>query len=244
VTAALSALRAEGLKASGIACDVGDAASVAALADHAEADFGPIDIWVNNAGLSAPYGPTAHLPLAALRALVDTNIVGTMNGSVEALRRFLPRGRGKLVNLLGRGDTGSVPLQNAYSSSKVWVRNFTRALAKEYQDSGVGVLAFNPGLVRTQLLTEVDALRGWETKLRPLEVVTAIWGNEAEVPAARLLDLVSPKTDGRTGLVVKVLSRGFMMGRLFAALGRLVSGRGLGAKKLDVTVVEAPPGLD
>ena len=86
-------------------------------------------------GLSAPYGPSAHIPSAIFRALIDTDVVGTYNGSVTALRHFLGKKSGRLINNLGRGDTGSVALQNAYSSSKVWVRNFTRALAKEYEEA-------------------------------------------------------------------------------------------------------------
>ncbi|HUX36350.1 MAG TPA: SDR family oxidoreductase [Rectinemataceae bacterium] len=241
--AAVAALIERGAKAVGMACDVSDFNAIEALAEFAESAFGPIDIWINNAGLSAPYGPTAHLPMAAMRAVVDTNIVGTMNGSVVAMRHFVPRGRGKLVNILGRGDKGSVPLQNSYSSSKAWVRNFTRALAKEYSGSGVGVFAFNPGLVRTDMLSKVEALRGFGEKMKALAVVTALWGNAAEIPAARIVDLLSPRTDGRTGKEARVLTAAFMFRRTLAGLWRMVSGRGLGTKELEIGLVEPPPGL-
>ena len=240
---AVASLAAGGARAVGRACDVSDPEAVEALADLAESSLGPIDFWVNNAGLSAPYGPTAHLPIGALRAVVDTNIAGTMNGSVVALRRFLPRAGGKLVNLLGRGDDGAIPLQNLYSSSKVWVRNFTRALAKEYAGSGVGIFAFNPGLVLTDMLSRIEAVRGHEGKLRPLAVVKALWGSPAEVPAARVVALLSPRTDGRTGLVDRVLSPGFMLRGALSALWRMARGRGLGEEELDISVVEPPEGL-
>ena len=241
--AAVAGLAAGGARVVGRACDVADFESVEALAKLAESSLGPIDFWINNAGVSAPYGPTAHLPIGSLRAVVDTNIAGTMNGSVVALRRFVPGSRGKLVNILGRGDDGAIPLQNLYSSSKVWVRNFTRALAREYAGSGVGIFAFNPGLVLTDMLGKVEALHGYGEKLRPLAVVKAIWGNPAEVPAAKIVDLLSPHTDGKTGLKVKLLTPGFMLRGVLAALGRMISGRGLGAEELDVRYVEAPEGL-
>lgn len=241
--AAVSALIDGGARAAGMACDVGDYGAVEALAELAESELGPIDIWINNAGLSAPYGPTAHLPIGTLRALVDTNISGTMNGSVVALRRLAPRGAGKLVNILGRGDDGSVPLQNAYSSSKVWVRNFTRALAKEYAGSGVGIFAFNPGLVLTDMLSKVEALRGYGEKMRPLAVVMALWGNPAELPAARIVELVSSRTDGRTGIAAKVLTPGFMLRGALAGLLRMATGRGLGAEELEVKLVEPEGGF-
>ncbi len=241
--AAVADLVAGGAGAVGRACDVADYDAVEALAGLAESAFGRVDIWINNAGLSAPYGPTAHLPVGALRAVVDTNIAGTMNGSVVALRRFVPRGAGKLVNILGRGDGGAIPMQNAYSSSKVWVRNFTRALAKEYAGGGVGVFAFNPGLVLTDMLSKVEAVRGYGDRMKPLAVVKALWGRPAEVPAARIVDLVSPRTDGGTGIEAKVLTTGFMLRGALSGLWRIVTGRGLGAKELEVKSVDPYPGL-
>ena len=131
VDAAVQSILAKGQRATGLPCDVGDLAQVEALAAHAVATFGRLDIWVNNAGLSAPYGPTAHLPSSEFQATVNTNIVGVYNGSVTAIRHFAPQRSGKLINLLGRGDNQPVPFQNAYASSKTWVRVFTSRSAKE-----------------------------------------------------------------------------------------------------------------
>jgi glucose 1-dehydrogenase len=242
VDRAAAELKSAGFKVAGFSCDVADLFRVEALADFAEAQFGPIGVWVNDAGLSAPYGPSAHVPSPIFRSVIDTNIVGTYNGSVVALRRMLPLGRGRLINILGRGDTGAIPLQNAYSSSKVWVRNFTRALAKEYEGSGVGIHAFNPGLVRTEMIGDVEAVRGWEGKLEPLRVVSAIWANEASVPAEKAVWLASDATEGRTGIMAKVLTTPSMLGGLVRAGGRIVSGKGLGASPMKVRVVEAAVG--
>jgi NAD(P)-dependent dehydrogenase (short-subunit alcohol dehydrogenase family) len=223
VDVAVQAIQAQGRRASGLACDVGDLAQVQALAGHALAIFGRLDVWVNNAGLSAPYGPTAHLPSADFQATINTNIVGVYNGSVTALRHFVPQQRGKLINLLGRGDNSPVPLQNAYASSKTWVRSFTSALAKEYANSGVGVYAFNPGLVTTEMLSHVQAVRGYETKLNPLKVVVGFLGNPPEVPAERALWIASSATDDRTGLSVKVLTPGFLLARGLRAAWRWIT---------------------
>ena len=65
---------------------------------------------------------------------------------------FLAQGSGKLINLLGQGYKGPVRWQNAYASSKIWVRSFTKALAEETRGMGVDVFAFNPGMVLTDLL--------------------------------------------------------------------------------------------
>lgn len=223
VKLAVDSLRAEGYPATGLACDVADFAQVEVLAEHAIQTFGHMDIWVNNAGLSAPYGPTVHIPAEHFMKVVGTNIVGTYNGSVIAMRHFLKRKRGKLINVLGRGDTGAIPMQNAYSSSKAWIRNFTKVLAREYKDSGIEVMGFNPGLVRTEFLSSVQVVRGYETKLNPLRYVVMLWGNEVEVPAQKALWLASSATDGKTGLLAKVLTSGFMISRLITVpLSRLL----------------------
>ncbi len=222
VDLAVDSLREAGYQATGIACDVSDIQQVEALAEFAVRTFGRIDIWVNNAGLSAPYGPTAHIPSGDFMSVINTNITGTYNGSVTAMRYFVAQKSGKLINLLGRGDNGSIALQNAYSSSKVWVRNFTKALAREYKNSGVGVFGFNPGLVRTEMLSNVHALNGFEEKLNPLRYVTLLWGNEADVPAQKALWLASSATDGKSGMQVTVLTAWFKLSRLIALpFGRL-----------------------
>lgn len=205
VAEAVSALRAAGAQATGCACDVAVLEQVRALMEHARSTFGVPDLWVNNAGLSAPYGPTAQVPPERFRQVIGTNILGTYHGSLVAMEQMVPRGRGKLINLLGRGDRRPVPKQNAYASSKAWIRSFTSSLAAEYRDSGVGVYAMNPGLVDTDLVRHPEAVAGYEAEMAPLRTVLRLWANSPEVPAARAVWLASAATDGRTGLVVNVL---------------------------------------
>lgn len=206
VDAAVAGLVASGARAAGRACEVSDLQQVQALADLALSTFGALDIWVNNAGLSAPYGPTADIPAAYFKQVVETNILGVYNGSRVAVQAMRPRGRGKLINMLGRGDNKPVKFQNAYSASKIWVRSFTLALAQENAGTGLDVMAFNPGLVDTDMLRQVDAVRGFEEKVRPLETVMRLWANPPAVPAQKAVWLASAATDGRTGLVVSLLS--------------------------------------
>jgi glucose 1-dehydrogenase len=238
VDLAVDSLRKSGYQAAGFACDVADLQQVEALAQHAVQTFGRIDIWVNNAGLSAPYGPTAHIPSSDFLPIIQTNIIGTYNGSVVAMRHFLPQKSGKLINLLGRGDTGSIPLQNAYSSSKVWVRNFTKALAIEYKDHGVDIFGFNPGLVKTEMISNVQAVKGYEEKLNPLRFVTMLWGNEVDVPAAKALWLASSATDGKNGSMVTVLTKWMMLSRLIGLPFRKLLNRSTEMLNLNVTSVE------
>lgn len=220
--AALERLRAAGYAASGFACDAGDLEQVRALAQHTLATYGALDIWVNNAGIAGPYGPTADVPVELYERVVRTNILGTYYGSIVALDQFLAQGHGKLINLLGRGDDRPVKFQNAYAPSKAWVMSFTKALAQEYKGSGVGIFAFNPGLVDTELLRQLEAIEGYEKKLNPLRTVIRLWANPPNVPAERALWLASPATDGRTGLVVNVLGLPQIIAGLLRDLGRRI----------------------
>ncbi|MGD0611784.1 MAG: SDR family oxidoreductase [Anaerolineales bacterium] len=194
----------EGLQTAAFACDVSDRKQVEALADFAIRTYGHFDVWVNNAGIGGPFGPTLDLSVDDFRSVLQTNIFGTYYGSVTAMRHFLPRGSGKLINLLGAGERGPVPNQNAYASTKSWIRVFTLALAREYKTSGVGVFAFQPGLMETDLLKEVRTFEGYEPRLSSFMpfLIRAI-GKQPELPARKALWLASPATDGRTGLSVK-----------------------------------------
>lgn len=214
VEQAVNAIKASGYKATGAACDVGQYDQVKTLGEQAVSTFGKIDIWVNNAGVAGVFGPTAHIPRERFERVIRTNINGTYYGSMVALEHFVPQKSGKLINLLGRGDDGPVKFQNAYGASKYWVKSFTLALAKEYADAGIGIYAFNPGLVDTEMLRQVDSLEGYEKQLSRLSTIIRWWGNPPEVPAERALWLASSATNGKTGLVENVLGRKRIFGGL------------------------------
>jgi NAD(P)-dependent dehydrogenase (short-subunit alcohol dehydrogenase family) len=239
VEKAVRSLTDQGLHAAGLACDAADLEQVQALAELAVARFGGLDIWVNNAGTGAPYGPTVSIDPDLFKRVVNTNIYGVYHGSLTAMRYFTRQGSGKLINLVGRGEKKPVPLQNAYASSKAWVRSFTLALAAEYRESGVGVYAFNPGLVLTEMLTEAEAVAGYARQMSPLNTVIRLWGNPPEVPAQKALWLASSATDGKTGLAVDVLSPGMLVGGALRELGRRILGRP--PRFPETTFREVPP---
>lgn len=224
VTRAVDDLRSAGALASGLACDVADLSQVEALAAHAIETFGRFDVWINNAGYAAPYGPTMHLAPRAIVRNVGTNILGTYHGSLVAMRHFLQNGRGKLINILGRGDDGKpAAMQNAYAASKAWARSFTIGLAKEYRDSGVGVFAFNPGMLTTDFLTDLVAVSGYESRLKIMPTIIRMWARPPEMAAPRVVWLASAATDGRTGLAVHDFGRmAFLRGALREGLRRLM----------------------
>ena len=226
LNAAVQSITAAGGKVIGVPTDVTSPVQMEALAEAAVSAFGRFDIWVNNAGLSAPYGRTLDIPVDDFTMLMHTNIGGVYTGSLIAMRQFVNQGSGKLINMLGRGDNKPVPYQNAYSSSKTWVRSFTMSLAAEYKYiPGIGVFAFNPGLVDTEMLREVAAIEGFESKLKPLSTVMRFWANPPSVPAETAVWLASSATDGKTGLKKTVLTPTKVVGGLLRDVGRRATGK-------------------
>jgi glucose 1-dehydrogenase len=222
VQQAVENLRKQGFAAAGLACDTSDLQQVEALAQVAVSTFGKIDIWVNNAGVGAPYGPTVSIPSERFVRVVQTNILGVYYGSITALKYFLPQNSGKLINLIGRGAEKPVPFQNAYASSKIWVRSFSKSLAQEYKGTGIGVYLFNPGLVLTEMLTDVEAIETYGDQMAPLNTIIRFWGKPPAVPAQKALWLASSATDGKTGLEVSMLTPGLMVGGALREIGRRI----------------------
>ena len=216
-------LRAEGHEAVTCVCDVSDLKQIETLARFAIEKYGGFDIWVNNAGIAGPYGATLDLASQDFLGVLRTNMYGVYHGSITAMRHFLPRKAGKLINILGAGATGPVANQTAYGSTKTWIRVFTLALAKEYKDSGVGVYALQPGLMDTALLTKIITFEPYEKRLRDfMPFLVRAASNPPEIPARKALWLASAATDGKTGLDVRVGSRlGVLIGFLSEGLRTL-----------------------
>jgi len=180
---------------------------------------------------------------AAIAEAIESNpgvvvrLLRMVNSAAYGLAQRVDR-VGHAVNLLGRGDNGSVKFQNAYTSSKIWVRNFTETLAKEYDESGIDIFGFNPGIVFTDMINQVEAVAGYEEKMQPLRIVAPLLGNDADVPAAKALWLASAESDGKNGMMSTVLTRGFMLKRLLLGAWKWVSHR---FKKLDLHIERVEP---
>ena len=228
-----------GDRAAGLACDVSDLEQVRALAAAAVEKFGSIEIWVNNAGTSGPYGPTSEVSPQAFHTVINTNITGAYHGTKVALEHFLPRKTGKLINILGHGYKSPVPFQSAYASSKAWLRSFTMAVAQENPDSGVGIFAFNPGMMLTELLTDVDVVAGSEEKLKVFPTIIRMWARPPQVAAQKAVWIASSETDGKTGKLYNLHSFGHTLsGALKEGWRRITKQAG---KPLQINMHSIPP---
>lgn len=156
VERALRDLRHEGTDdlVAGTVADVGRPGDVDALWRFARARA-PVDIWINNAGVSLPSRSLWENDPEALARLIATNVAGVALGSRVAMRGMVEEGRGKIYNVEGFGALGhKLHGSAAYGASKRAVRYLTDAIALEARRSGVIVATVDPGAVQTRMLDE------------------------------------------------------------------------------------------
>ncbi len=110
--------------------DVADPAQLEAAAASIEAALGPIEVWINNAGIGV-WGWFEDVPEEQFRRVTEVNYLGTVNGTRVALRRMLPRDAGTIVQVLSVISHRGVPLQAAYSGAKYGLRGFSEAVRSE-----------------------------------------------------------------------------------------------------------------
>ncbi|HEY0206199.1 MAG TPA: SDR family oxidoreductase [Acetobacteraceae bacterium] len=118
--------------------DVSDSQQLMAAADLIESQLGPIDVWVNNAGVSV-YGKFLDITEEEFHRVTHVNYLGTVNGTRIALGRMIPRNHGTIIQVLSAISYRAVPLQSAYSGSKYALRGFTEAVRSELEEEGSAV---------------------------------------------------------------------------------------------------------
>lgn len=120
--------------------DVAEAAAVDRAAGELETEFGPPDVWVNNAMVTV-LAPTWQLTADEIKRVTEVNYLGAVHGTLAALRSMRPRGRGTIVQVGSALAYRAIPLQAAYCASKFALRGFTDALRTEllHEHNGVHV---------------------------------------------------------------------------------------------------------
>ena len=111
-------------------CDVADADGVEAATERVERELGPIDVWVNNAMLSV-FSPIKEMKAEEYRRVTEVTYLGYVYGSLAALRRMLPRDRGKIIQVGSALAYRGIPLQSAYCGAKHAIQGFTDSLRAE-----------------------------------------------------------------------------------------------------------------
>lgn len=193
--ATVATIKEEGGEALFIKMDTANPNEHKKLVEQTLAQYGSLDIAVNNAGIGGPLGLTGEYPIEGWQKVIDINLSGVFYG----LRYQIPameKNGGSIINvasILGQVGTKFSP---AYVASKHGVIGLTKAAALEYADQKIRVNAIGPGYINTPLVmnsldkTALDGLVG----LHPIGRL-----GESEEIAALILWLASPQASFVTG---------------------------------------------
>lgn len=166
------------------AVDITDRAAVLQAVAQAEAQFGPVDGLVNNAGVML-LGKMAEQDPAEWERMLDVNVKGLLNGIHAVLAGMVARQCGTIINVSSVAGRKTFANHVAYVGSKFAVHGISENLREEVADHAVRVITIAPGAVETELLshTSDEAIkRGYQAwkddmgglVLRPEDVAEAI----------------------------------------------------------------------
>jgi 3-oxoacyl-[acyl-carrier protein] reductase len=132
--------------------DVSLKADTLAMIDAAEAKFGPLDILINNAGVSHVPTPTEDVSEDDFDRIFAVNMKAIYLAAKVVVPRFKARKRGVILNMASTAGVSPRPRLSWYNASKGWVITATRAMAVELAPFGIRVVALNPVAGETPLL--------------------------------------------------------------------------------------------
>lgn len=182
--------------------DVTDKASLVDFLDATEQRLGPVDVFVNNAGIM-PLGTLLDEDDAMTGRMIDLNVRAVVVASREAARRMVARGRGgHIVNIASTAGKAGLPGGSTYCATKSAVIGFSEAIEQELAEHGIAVSVVMPGIVRTELAIGVPDLPGFPS-ITPDQVADGI----VEAVRKPRLEIFVPRTAGPLLRATQVMPR-------------------------------------
>jgi NAD(P)-dependent dehydrogenase (short-subunit alcohol dehydrogenase family) len=129
--------------------DVEDARSIASAIQAGIAEFGGIDVLVNNAGFGA-FGPLEATPIETIRRQFEVNVFGVLQAIQAILPHFRSRKAGTIVNVTSTSGRMTLPFGSLYHGSKYAIEGITDALQFELVPLGINVKLVEPGAIKTE----------------------------------------------------------------------------------------------
>lgn len=154
--AAVQQLRTESLAVSSSVFDVTDATDVGVAVDAIEADLGPIDVLVNNAGMQIR-NPLHEFADADWHLLMKTNLDSAYFVGKAVAQKMIPRGRGKIINICSVQSELGRPGIAPYTASKGALKMLTKGMAIDWGPLGINVNGLGPGYFKTELTEKLVA---------------------------------------------------------------------------------------
>ena len=193
-----------GVKTLPVVCDITDTAAVEAMTDAALAEFGRIDILINNAGTGA-VAPAEDITDEQFSHEMEIDLFGSFKVARSVAKKaMIPAKYGRIINiasmygLVGNKIAGSSP----YHAAKGGVVNLTRALAAEWGRHGITVNTICPGYFYTPLTRETLDSDFFQQNARTM-IPEERYGNEGELDSAAIF-LASPSSSYVTGVQLPV----------------------------------------
>jgi gluconate 5-dehydrogenase len=184
VETVVSQIRAAGGKADGAVFDVTEGEGVRAHVARIEAELGPIEILVNNAGIQRRM-PLEDFPEETWRELMSTNLDSIFLVGQAVARAMIPRRQGRIINICSVQSELARPSIAPYTASKGAVKMLTKGMATDWGKYGIRVNGIGPGYFRTPLnkvLVEDEKFSAWLTARTPL----GRWGDVEELVGAAI----------------------------------------------------------
>ena len=150
----LESMKRQGYSFRAYPCDVASFDSAAACVKQVASDLGPIDVLVNNAGITRDM-TFRKMDKANWDAVVQTNLDSCFNMTKQVCDGMVDRGWGRIINISSvNGQKGAFGQTN-YSAAKAGMHGFTKALALEYARKGVTSNTISPGYIGTKMVMAI-----------------------------------------------------------------------------------------
>jgi short-subunit dehydrogenase len=199
---------ARGGKALAVPGDVADREQVLAAVERATAEFGPVDLLVNNAGFGAHRSVLAS-DIDEMERMLRVNFLGSLYFTKALLPAMVERGRGWLVFTASVAGRIATPGEAIYAATKFAQVGFAEALSLEVEDAGVHVLTVCPGAIRTDFFDEEDLAVMPKVALRSMVEPAGLVDAIVRALASGKRELTYPRSIA-AGYVVRALAPGFM----------------------------------
>jgi len=149
--AVVEEIKSSGGEAIAVACNVAKEADIQALVDSTVAEYGTLDVLVNNAGIMDNFEAAADIEDDSWERIFAINTTGVMRATRKALKVFLEKGSGNIINIASAGGLQGARAGATYTASKHAVIGFTKNTGFMYANSGIRCNAIAPGGVETNI---------------------------------------------------------------------------------------------